>query len=241
MNTETLIHAMLTTSTGTHMLDSGGDNGRNWQRNQGKTLADFQVEPAASIDWYVKRDDDGNIISAEPEVTTSVFHKLTSGIIWQDDLCRQFNAMPCDDWHGDYYGTSTDQTEWLNNHGFDQRRGCDGWNTYNWAANFSQTMQGNDLERDGENYVLIQIHGGADVRGGYTDAKLFRLSDHYEHYAVVMEDCGFSVETADDYFDLYWRGEWINGNGGMADDDDFLTFAIACDGKPVAGDQCNDW
>ena len=241
MNTETIIHAMLTTSTGKHMLDSGGDNGRNWQRNQGKTLADFQAEPAALLDWYVKRDDDGKIISAEPEVTTSVFHKLTSGIIWQDDLCREFNAMPCEDWRGDYYGTSVDQTEWLDLRGFERRRGCDGWNTYNWAANFSQTMQGHDLERDGENYVLIQIHGGADVRGGYTDAKLFRLSDHYEHYAIVMEDCGFSVETADEYFDLHWRGEWITCNGGMADDDDFLAFAIACDGKPVAGDQCNDW
>ena len=238
MNTETLIHAMLTTNTGTHMLDSGGDYGRNWQRNQGKTLADFQAEPAALLNWYVKRDDDDNIISAEPEVTTSVFHKLTSGIIWQDDLCREFNAMPCDDWRGDYCGTSTDQAEWLDNHGFEQRRG---WNTYNWAANFSQTMQGNDLERDGENYVLIQIHGGADVRGGYTDAKLFRLSDHYEHYAVVIEDCAFSAETANDYVGLQWRGEWINDDGCAADDDDFLAFAIACDGKPVAGDQYNDW
>lgn len=256
MNTETLIHAMLTTNTGTHMLDSGGDYGRNWQRNQGKTLADFQAEPAALLNWYVKRDDDDNIISAEPEVTTSVFHKLTSGIIWQDDLCREFNAMPCDDWRGDYYGTSVDQTEWLDLHGFEKRRGCDGWNTYNWAANFSQTMQGHDLERDGENYVLIQIHGGADVRGGYTDAKLFRLSDHYEHYAVVIENCGFSVDIPDidrntpdiftgqprdDYLTLDWRGEWINSDGGAADDDDFLAFAIACDGKPVAGDQCNDW
>ena len=241
MNTETLIHAMLTTNTGTHMLDSGGDYGRNWQRNQGKTLADFQAEPAALLDWYVKRDDDGKIISAHPEVTTSVFHKLTSGIIWQDDLCREFNAMPCDDWRGDYYGTSVDQTEWLDLHGFEQRRGCDGWNTYNWAANFSQTMQGHDLELNGESYVLIQIHGGADVRGGYTDAKLFRLSDHYEHHAVIMEDCAFSAETADEYLGLLWRGEWFNGDGGMADDDDFLAFAIACDGKPVAGDQFNDW
>ena len=241
MNTETLIHTMLTTSTGTHMLDSGGDNGRKWQRNQGKTLADFQAEPAALLDWYVKRDDDGKIISAHPEVTTSVFHKLTSGIIWQDDLCREFNAMPCDDWRGDYYGTSVDQTEWLDLHGFEQRRGCDGWNTYNWAANFSQTMQGHDLELNDENYVLIQIHGGADVRGGYTDAKLFRLSDHHEHHAIVMEDCAFSAETDDEYLGLQWRGEWINSDGGAADDDDFLAFAIACDGKPVAGDQFNDW
>ena len=243
MNTETLIHAMLTTNTGTHMLDSGGDNGRNWQRNQGKTLADFQAEPAALLDWYVKRDDAGKIISAHPEVTTSVFHKLNK----RHHLARRsvpgFNAMPCEDWHGGAYGTSAEQTEWLDLHGFERRRGCDGWNTYNWAANFSQTMQGHDLERDGEKYVLIQIHGGADVRGGYTDAKLFCLSDHHEHHAVVMEDCAFSAETADEYT------RHCNGaanltqfrHGGMADDDDFLAFAIACDGKPVAGDQYNDW
>jgi len=149
--------------------------------------------------------------------------------------------MPCEDWRGDYYGTSADQTEWLDLHGFEQLRGCEGWNTYNWAANFSQTLQGHDLDLNGDGYVLIQIHGGADVRGGYTDAKLFRLSDHYEHYAVVMEDCAFSAETADEYLALQWRGEWLNGDGGMADDDDFLAFAIACDGKPVAGDQLNDW
>lgn len=256
MNTETLIHAMLTTSTGTHMLDSGGDNGRNWQRNQGKTLADFQSEPAASLDWYVTRDDDGKITTAQPEVTTSVFHKLTSGIIWQDELCREFNAMPCDDWRGDYYGTSIEQTEWLDNRSFERRRGSECWNTYNWASNFSQVMQGYNLERGEENYILIQIHGGADVRGGYTDAKLFRLSDHCEHYAVVSEDCGFSIEAPDidretidiftgqphdSFLSLDWRGEWINCAGGMADDDDFLAFAIACDGKSVAGDQYNDW
>ena len=249
MNTETLIHAMLTTNTGTHMLDSGGDCGRNWQRNQGKTLDDFKAEPAALLNWYVKRDDDGNITSAEPEVTTSVFHKLTSGIIWLDDLCREFNAMPCEDWHGGaYYGTSAEQTEWLDLRGFEQRRGCDGWNTYNWAANFSQTMQGHDLELNGENYVLIQIHGGADVRGGYTDAKLFRLSDHYEHYAVVVEDCGFSVDIPDnDYLTLDWRGEWINYDGGCATDDDLLAFTTACGvtvdsgSKTIVGDACLDF
>ena len=43
-------------------------------------------------------------------------------------------------------------------------------------------LQGTDLELnggsmciDGGNYVLIQVHGGADVRGGYTDAKLFQI------------------------------------------------------------------
>ena len=32
MNTEQAIYEMLTESTGTHFLDSGGDSGRAWQQ-----------------------------------------------------------------------------------------------------------------------------------------------------------------------------------------------------------------
>lgn len=34
---DNLICEMLTENTGKHFLDSGGANGRNWQRNQGLT------------------------------------------------------------------------------------------------------------------------------------------------------------------------------------------------------------
>jgi hypothetical protein len=34
-------------------------------------------------------------------------------------------------------------------------------------------------------YVLLQIHGGADVRGGYTDPVLFVESEEYGEYAIL--------------------------------------------------------
>lgn len=43
--TEQIIYEMLTENTGRHMLDSGGDSGRAWQRNQAKSLDDFKNEP----------------------------------------------------------------------------------------------------------------------------------------------------------------------------------------------------
>ena len=58
-------------------------------------------------------------------------------------------------------------------------------------------IQGHNLELEGEHYVLIQIHNGADVRGGYTDAKLFRLNDYAEHHIVLTDDCMFWVEEAE--------------------------------------------
>ena len=259
---EQTIFDMITENTGSHMLDSGGAYGRNWERNQGKTIDDFKNEPAATLSFYcVERDDNGKITSATPEMSVSIFHKLTSGILELDDLCHQFNAMPCEDWRGDYYGISESQFDWLQDKGFEAKN--DGWNTYNWENQFSQILQGTDLELnggamciDGGNYVLLQIHGGCDARGGYTDAKLFRLADHCEFYSVVSDNCGFGLEnpaiesatpdiftgqTSDNIIAVDWHGEWINHDGGMACDDDFVLMAQISNGEPIPGDQYNDF
>ena len=91
----------------------------------------------------------------------------------------------------------------------------------------------------------MQIHGGADVRGGYTDAKLFKLDFHAEFWNVVSEDCGFGAEieeidtetedlfdghTHENYIHLTYTGGdfWINSAGSEADDDDIKAFALAC-------------
>ena len=74
------------------------------------------------------------------------------------------------------------------------------------------------------------MHGGCDVRGGYTDAKLFKLDDWQEPWAVVTDDCMFADPEGDLYLD--WRGEWIDSEGSCADDEYLLTFARACGAVP---------
>lgn len=226
MNLENTIAAMLTENTGTHMLDSGGANGRNWQRNAQMTLDAFKARPSATVEIY--RSDRYDTPSIELIPTVDLFHKLTSGVIYLDDLCNDFNAMPVDDWNGDQYGVSAAGSEWLELHGF-ECDDTDGFNTYNWENNFSQVLQGTFVKLHGEElYVLLQIHGGADVRGGYTDAKLFKMSDYAETYDLLTDNCGFGVETDDgEYINISWHGEWINNDGGCLDDDDALAFATA--------------
>ena len=242
---ETIV-AMLTENTGTHMLDSGGASGRGWQRNAGKALADFESQPSATAEIYV-RECNGQL-TAEIMPCVNVFHLLTGGALELDDLCKEFNAMPVDDWDGEFSGVSLAGYEWLmSNCGFEAK---EGFNTYNWGANHSTVIQGQELELnggnmciEGGNYILIQIHGGADVRGGYTDAKLFRLDDHAEFYNVVNEDCVFSVELKDkddktpdmftgrphdNYLRLDWHSDWVNEHGTCADEDELLAFATAC-------------
>lgn len=257
------IAAMMTENTGTHGLDSGGAYGRNWQRNAGMTCNDFDAMPAAILEIDLRKWQDKP--HADMMLSVNIYHKLTSGILELDDLCRKFNAMPVDDWKSDLNGVSDSGENWLSDRGFvwDDRH-C-GFNTYNWENNFSQVLQGNFVARESEygetKYVLLQIHGGCDVRGGYTDAKLFKLCDHAEEHDLYRDDCGFSVkvpeidtETKDMFTGLYrddtlslcWHGEWIDGDGSCADDDDLLRFAIAAGASidqrtvSVIGDQYND-
>lgn len=257
------IAAMMTENTGTHGLDSGGAYGRNWQRNAGLTCNDFDAMPAAVMEIDLRKH--GENPFADITISVNIYHKLTSGILELDDLCCKFNAMPVDDWKSDLYGVSINGENWLVENGFvwDDRH-CQ-FNTYNFQNNFSQILAGNFIARESEysedKYVLLNIHGGCDARGGYTDAKLFKLCDHAQEHDLLRDDCGFSVkvpeidtETKDMFTGLYrddtlslcWHGEWIDGDGSCADDDHLLRFAIAAGASidqravSVIGDQYND-
>jgi hypothetical protein len=164
-----LIYKMLTENTGEHMLDSGGAYGRHWQRNQKKSFADFENEPA--VDYEVWND--------QLSFTVSLFHYLPT-VLELDELCNEFNSKKVKDWDSDIYGVSKAGKNWLLKKGFTVGNS---WNSYNGEQNLSQTLQGTELKIDGlgeGDYVLLQIHNGCDVRGGYTDAKLFKYQEFQE-------------------------------------------------------------
>ena len=75
MNATKVIQAMLKENTGKHFLDSGGDNGRMWQRNQNKV---FKSEPRVTIDDY--------------GFTVSTFHYL-SEVLELDNITRKVNSF----------------------------------------------------------------------------------------------------------------------------------------------------
>ena len=49
-STTEIIKAMLTENTGVHFLDSGGDDNRRWQRNQG---VDFDSKPKYRAEFSI--------------------------------------------------------------------------------------------------------------------------------------------------------------------------------------------
>jgi len=243
---EQTIYNMLTENTGTHMLDSGNAYDRHWQRNQKKSIEDFKKEPEATLSFDVS----GDWIYLDP--TVSVFHKLTK-VLEEDELCKEFNAMKVNKWDSEnYYGLSKEGENFLFQNGFSAYDNSQGgvWNTYNFENCFSQVLQGCDLEGEYtcDNYVLLQIHQGADVRGGYTDAKLF-LNTH--DYTLIDDSCYFSIEdklvdtktkdlfngsTRDNLLYLDYRGGEVTCRDGIEVDQDYIKkCAKLCHYKTIEG------
>ena len=191
---EQQIFEMLTECTGTAMCDSGGTQqpdgsfiqgyGRNWQINKKKTLADFENEPEVRLEFYEGK--------AEYYVI-SVFHYLTKQLDI-DGICQEFNDLNGADWDcEDYHGVSAAAGKLLDQYNV---RIDVGWNSYNGESSLSQVIQGTYVSIADNDYVVLQIHGGCDVRGGYTDAKLFKIDNSYGE-CLAPEDVWGTITPKD--------------------------------------------
>ena len=211
MKTNELIYSMLVENTGSHMCDSGGAYGRHHERNASKTIEDFEKEAEEEI-----------IVGKYGlERNVSVYHYLNG--LTTDNICREFNELNTnpDDWEADdedgyLYGVSREAWDYLKcSFDVEIERG---FNTYNGDSDLSQTLQGSTLTINDEYYYLIQIHGGCDVRGGYTDAKLFACDTYsdgmiheylqeWKHEDDILEDLeeGYLTAVDDDGKELTWE------------------------------------
>ena len=220
MKTNELIYSMLVENTGSHFLDSGGAYGRHHERNASKTIEDFENEPEEEI-----------IVGKYGlERNVSVYHFLNG--LTTDEICDKFNELNTnpDNWEaeatdikgdGYLYGVSIKAWDFIRD--LQNVRGFDveierGFNTYNGDSDLSQTLQGSLLTINDEYYYLIQIHGGCDVRGGYTDAKLFACDTYsdcmiheylqeWKHEDYILEDLkeGYLTAVDDDGKELTWE------------------------------------
>jgi hypothetical protein len=160
---------MLTENTGTHMLDSGGDDGRKWQQNAKKSLEDFKNEPYATID------------PKYGDSSLSTFHYLREHLKFSEGM----NLM-LEEFAKDYPNESWRETvalflDALGVPNEDESIEGQRWefNTYNFDQFYvDQCLQGYFFSVGSKDYLALQVHGGADVRGGYTAPKIFE-ADRY--------------------------------------------------------------
>ena len=154
MNTylKELIYEMLTESTGTHMLDSGGAYGRHWERNQKRSLSDFEDDNPETI-----TEENGWI---DREV--SVFHFLAGddSALELDYICNNFNDIQsgATDWNAETKSWGVSLEAWDDLTECNEIEEGRTFNTYNGESHLSQTLQGGWLTINGEEYLLLQIH-----------------------------------------------------------------------------------
>ena len=189
-NTEAIIYGMLTENTGTHFLDSGGSDGRAWQRNQAKTLEDFKAEPEAYFEG-----------GEYPEAGKSTFWHLVNNLDYDRALTAAYHEFATD--YPDESWLEIDQL-WLDKLGV-PGEGGDFYSNSRWTFNsynfedwlLDQTLQGTFFGMGGTEYLILQVHGGADVRGGYTSPKVFKVSSKEEfifnadsaYFSCSSEEC----------------------------------------------------
>lgn len=187
MTTEAKLVAMLTENTGRHLLDSGGAYGRAWERNQGRDLASFQAAPSLLVDEY--------------GAALDLFHWLRERVQYDAELDAVWQAFdeanPDGYWHdlGEQFADEHGQRDdyWS---GF-------GWvNTYNSDNYLNGTIQFLPFTMNNSYYVLLQIHGGADVRGGYTRPAVFATDEQLFDFTRLDvhcsgQDCDFRAQLAD--------------------------------------------
>lgn len=211
MKIKEILVEMLTENTGVHMLDSGGANGRQWQRNQG---VDFEAEPMVEFD--------------DEYPTVSVYHYL-SEILDNDEESDAMNVLLK---NGRELG---EDLHWVQDCidvievNYNIENISQTFNTYNGECFLSQTLLYLTFTLYGEPYILLQIHGGADVRGGYTDTKVFKLVGYLEHtptvYGTLTKANGDEIEVESSYCGYKMTEE----NG------DEIEFE---DGDKIEGDFC---
>ena len=177
-NTAEVLAGMFTENTGRDLLDSGGSNGRNWQHNAGITLSQFLAAPRVIFDGE--------------NAYLDAFQFLNERLTYEAELDKVFQA---------YYDTSDDHAT-TDIELWPLTIGATGVNvilTANYDEVLSQVLQFSHFEYNGTEYVLLQVHGGADIRGGYTRPKLFSLNDDlaiydFQRLTLYCSECQFRVD-----------------------------------------------
>ena len=224
IQTKDLISDMLRENTGRSFLDSGDHYGRHYERNRSRV---FDRESPISIDPRFDYLD----------ITINLYHFLSSILEYDpifDSLLSETDSLYPDlrSWFAvsdQYLESLTEISEYdseiLDLSGLYGESDPFSVNTYNHESLLSQTIQYIYLTIKSESYVILQIHNGCDVRGGYTRPRVFRLSGSFDETSIFN----------DQSFYLSFDPEDPEKDSGSLYSDD--TYHLYTDNDQVFSDQ----
>lgn len=234
METKDVISEMMTENTGRHFLDSGGAYGRNWERNQTR---DFSKEEPSELSFKY----------GEIDVTHNLYHWLNEMLSCDEEMDNKFQAFSeleeneergwlelmeefpktLEGEVGGIYGEGNPIID----------------NSYNSDNLLSQTIQFLFFDYNDEEYVILQIHGGCDVRGGYTRPRVFTTNSELSifDYARGAISCTNSeceaYWTTDD--GCHWYHEGTCGLNAGTQLEDYERIELEEGDGPIKGRLCH--
>lgn len=203
--TAEVLAAMFTENTGTHFLDSGGAYGRQWQRMQGKTVEDFIAAPSTTIEWKYQC------------YSINLYQWLLANLTYDPIMQRRFElvTMGSEDPH---LVDAETFAEKINTGGKYSLRT---FNSYNGESLLDGVIQGVLFEWHDEQYIALQIHGGCDVRGGYTAPKMFQVDEYWGDEVIEFyctnDECKWGHDGYPWAADLNLT-EWVDRDGSFVVD-----------------------
>lgn len=180
MKLNRVVSSMLKENTGKHMLDSGGAYGRSWERNQNR---DFTKEPRATLEFsaYTNKETGETKLGIIPTINLYA---------WLDDnftLDKNTDAR-LQRWIKNHDETWLESLENFAEHDATQMYGGQPaliFNSYNSETDLSQPIQyATYTSKDAEEVWLISVHGGCDIRGGYSKPRAFNPNNEYPSMKV---------------------------------------------------------
>ena len=220
---ETVLLTIAREDTGVHMCDSGGSDGRAWQRALKKTDKELFAEPEPDIDT--------NSIN----ISRNAF-KYLYGFLSISENSEYFNKC-----FKEFAKNKEDNPylsimeEFGEVHNQPDNYLCDSikaTNTYNFENVLNEVFQYVIFHNSNEYYIILQVHRGADVRGGYSVPQVFKLEDAESFFcrltdlsascaseSFYSDDCGYHWYKNTDGSDIefivknekaYYKGEIVS-------------------------------
>jgi len=194
--------------TGKSLLDSGDFYGRHWERNRKLGRRFFLNQPRVTVRTF--EDGDWEVVKNVVPVLASVLR--VTGL--SKKLSTEFRK----------FAERQDNLTWLDcmekfaaakhepSHDLPKPITV---NTANEELNLSQELQFTAFYYRNRAFVLLQLHNGCDVRGGYTVPRLFELnSDYWADLFAELEvwaQCECASGSDAELWDL--KDQWVAQNG----------------------------
>lgn len=170
-----VLKQMMLENTGRHMLDSGGMGGRRWERMQ--LFKDLDWTKAKRTITNVDRYSKGEYYVY---ITKNTYLFLLEYITYDREADKCFHAFCNSEEHKkeSYYSNMSSYVELIRS--FAETNDLDytsygSHNTYNGESCLDTTLQWEHFSVKRQDYIILQTHNGADVRGGYSTPHIFSL------------------------------------------------------------------